>query len=376
MNQKTILKIYLCGAWVFALMAATGACAQDHATSISLESMYAKCLQGQMNDVLEWWDQQDHDDLTDDQIALRKRYESRFVNGKDLPSDHISHPEIAQLQRSFERYWLSALIHPDEVDQAERTLAKELETLSGIEHGAQMSPDTFKVHLEAWALDRGYHALLVGKTAHLRDCFIWKVDSVARYTIPLVQDTVMVEVHLMSDFLSFGWMGFTTFDRTHAGGWATREALFAVKESYDLESESYQVSYLCHEGQHFLDYQHFPRLTGTDLEYRAKLVELIMAQERHHILLQHFQTHAADLPGQHHPRANFLLTTHLQQWMREQVADFDGDWNSVSKADIRKGSLALLKAHTKLLNALGADRVESAWDIPEKVEDKSAAQHE
>ena len=39
------------------------------------------------------------------------------------------------------------------------------------------------------------------------------------------------------------------------------------------------ISYLAHESRHFEDYQLFPKLKSADLEYRAKLTELSMANE-------------------------------------------------------------------------------------------------
>src|SRR4029077_9164441 len=65
---------------------------------------------------------------------------------------------------------------------------------------------------------------------------------------------------------------------THTDGWATAMTLYAVRSAYDIESESFRVSYLAHEAQHFADYGRFPKLARPEREYRAKLTELAEAQ--------------------------------------------------------------------------------------------------
>ncbi len=58
------------------------------------------------------------------------------------------------------------------------------------------------------------------------------------------------------------------------------DALYCVAQAYKyrFSSEAFRVSYLNHEAQHFSDYQRFPGLSPVNLEYRAKLAELIAAK--------------------------------------------------------------------------------------------------
>lgn len=82
----------------------------------------------------------------------------------------------------------------------------------------------------------------------------------------------------MDEFVTLGWTEFATMDKYHPGGWATDDALNCVKKAYDVSSETFLISYLAHEGRHCSDYKHFPKLRNSaDLEYRAKLTELSMA---------------------------------------------------------------------------------------------------
>ena len=56
------------------------------------------------------------------------------------------------------------------------------------------------------------------------------------------------------------------------------KGLFAVVPAYkSLQDETFSVRFLAHESQHFADKRAFPNLKSWELEYRAKLVELALA---------------------------------------------------------------------------------------------------
>jgi hypothetical protein len=50
---------------------------------------------------------------------------------------------------------------------------------------------------------------------------------------------------VLLDFVSLGWAAHATGDRSHTGGWATTTELYAVRDAYDLDSESLRVSVSC-----------------------------------------------------------------------------------------------------------------------------------
>lgn len=75
------------------------------------------------------------------------------------------------------------------------------------------------------------------------------------------------------DYISFG--------ETGTGGWSNGDGLIhCVRSAYDLESEDFRVSLLKHEAQHAMDQARYRSITNEELEYRAKLVELIYSKER------------------------------------------------------------------------------------------------
>ena len=75
-------------------------------------------------------------------------------------------------------------------------------------------------------------------------------------------------------------MDYLTFGRFGTGGWASPDGTInCIEKAYDFNSERFLVSLLKHEAQHTVDMKEFPGITATELEYRAKLVELHYATE-------------------------------------------------------------------------------------------------
>ena len=82
-------------------------------------------------------------------------------------------------------------------------------------------------------------------------------------------------VNILKGFVFRGWMDYLTFGRFGTGGWASPDGTInCIEQAYDFESERFLVSLLKHEAQHASDMKRFPAITPTELEYRAKLVEL------------------------------------------------------------------------------------------------------
>ena len=86
-------------------------------------------------------------------------------------------------------------------------------------------------------------------------------------------------------------MDYLTFGQFGTGGWASKDGTInCVEKAYDFESDRFQISFLKHEAQHTVDMKQFPGITATELEYRAKLVELIYFNDAG--LLQKFLSEA------------------------------------------------------------------------------------
>lgn len=132
--------------------------------------------------------------------------------------------------------------------------------------------------------NKGYH-FLHGKTSGYYGPYIWKTEELKHYTVELPDGTQEYTVKFLDDFLSKSWIDYLSFGDTGTGGWSNGDGLIhCVKSSYDLESETFQVSLLKHEAQHAADLVRFKNMSIDDLEYRAKLVELIYSTKRNMLL--------------------------------------------------------------------------------------------
>ena len=119
---------------------------------------------------------------------------------------------------------------------------------------------------------------------------------------------------MLDNFSSLGWSDFATCGRRGTGGWATSEALFAVRPRYaSIETEEFRVTFLGHETQHFADYARFPGLPQWELEYRAKLTELALATETRARVLRKFTEDQGDDPASPHAYANKLVLVALRE---------------------------------------------------------------
>ena len=198
--------------------------------------------------------------------------------------------------------------------------------------------------------DHGTHRLQridLGIGSHRNPAFVI-------YTFDLHKDQMKVPVVMMKDFISLGWIQFATLGRHYPGGWATKDTLFCVRQAYDLDSENFQISYLAHEGRHLDDYQLFPELKSPDLEYRAKLTELSLADESLFDLLSFFMHQSNKASKNPHQFANYCLIRDLSQHLfKKDFEDNLEQWQKVGKVKINKAALKLLKRNTRQLQKEG-----------------------
>lgn len=120
----------------------------------------------------------------------------------------------------------------------------------------------------------GYHSLF-GKTQGYYGPYIWRDTVPTVYLVELPDGKAEYTVNILKGFVFRGWMDYLTFGRFGTGGWASPDGTInCIEQAYDFESERFLVSLLKHEAQHASDMKRFPAITPTELEYRAKLVEL------------------------------------------------------------------------------------------------------
>jgi len=242
---------------------------------------------------------------------------------------------------------------------AEATLADELCAVT--EHARSGDDEADLAATEADVArgfdERGYR-FLGGRTPPYMGAYVWSRTEVRPFTATLPgAGPEEVTVHFLHDFLIRGWLHWQTFGEQGAGGWYQQDAeewpdgLYCVAERYpDPETNpAFQVSLLGHEAQHVADHRAFPGLTSVELEYRAKLVELIgydSVDDR----LRFFVADAADDPERPHPQAAHRIVERLAERLFGRAAAGAG-WDAVEYEHVRRESLALLDEDTARLTA-------------------------
>ncbi|MFC3550566.1 hypothetical protein ACFOLC_06000 [Lysobacter cavernae] len=192
----------------------------------------------------------------------------------------VSEPWVREALRLYQDYWWQSLQAPAQRSTQEVALFRQLQTHLGKAGSAATDLDSLEPLLQQALLERGYHAQL-GRTLPLRDLMLWHTQTTRYYDVELPEGQHRARVELLDDFASRGWGSYARCGRGGAAGWATAEALYAVVPAYvdGLDSEAFRVVFLGHETQHFADQNAYPGITPWELEYRAKLVELVQARE-------------------------------------------------------------------------------------------------
>lgn len=252
-------------------------------------------------------------------------------------------PAVAAILQAYRRYWTTVLMQRTPAAQAEAGLSAALRA-AGVPARHDLAAQT-----EA-ALDlvrgHGLHAL-AGVTPPLHEFMLWRHQATAVEAAVLPEGVVEVPVTRLEGFVSLGWLAHATCGHHHTGGWATDEGLMVVSAAWDFSSEAYRVSLLAHEAQHFADRCHHPELDAADLEYRAKLTEIAVAEDNPHDLLKAFAAQAR--PGRARPHA------HASHWLLVRLREHLGgvDPATAAPAALRAAARAERVAHDQALEAGG-----------------------
>lgn len=136
----------------------------------------------------------------------------------------------------------------------------------------------------------GYH-FLGGKTNGHYGPYVWKTTTPATYTVELTDTVSKYTVNILSGFIMRSWMDYLTFGEKGTGGWTSPDGTInCVESAYDFESEKFKISLLKHEARHAEDMKRWKNIEPWQLEYRAKLTELVYTSGAN--LLQKFMSEA------------------------------------------------------------------------------------
>lgn len=201
-------------------------------------------------------------------------------------------------------------MQPDATANAERKLEADLRNLLQLSPGAGW--DEIERSLQEAIEAEGFHPLM-GRTPPLLEMIVWKSETEEIRQVRLPEGEHRVVVKLLDQFESLGWSAYATCDRSFTGGWVSNDAIYAVRPGWkDLADENFAVSFVAHETQHFADKQRFGELESWELEYRAKLAELALADKTLPKLVKAFHANQGPDRAVPHSYANSLVISRLR----------------------------------------------------------------
>ncbi|MGG3562988.1 hypothetical protein ABES03_15455 [Neobacillus rhizosphaerae] len=322
---------------------------------MDVSRFYAYCLQGDVPAAYEYL--RSIKDKSKKLQALELKYHRRFFTEKPIFRIKSDDTWIRKVLLAYYQYFIAALTKQNR-SEAEIQLAQSLAPCIP-NNPSDMDLDQIEGQLEVLFKNKGYH-FLGGLTGPFRGPYIWKTMEKKEFRVELPYLTEEITVYFLSDFLLQSWIHFSTFGEKRAGGWAKPEGLYFVNDrpkekKINLDSTEFQVSYLKHEAQHLSDYTRFPNLKPKDLEYRAKLVELIYEPNSFRLLKKFFYEGKND-PRFPHPYSSYVLMGKLTQlaFSDEEIVEVE-QWKTVQSSMIQNWALRLYDEHTKQLDKMGKE---------------------
>ena len=326
----------------------------EQSDRLDLKQIYGYGLKGEIDKALQKLETSTPNNEED--IEFKEKFFKRFKYREDK-TDYIASRDksVKELLTIYRDYWRKGLLNKDDnFDEEFKGNLLSLFIESNKKHrftDVAINNETLPIVFEDYIDSKKMYTVGFDKTGKFYDLLVWKTNEVKQYEVELMGELVRVDVYWMDNFVSLGWTSYARLEQRYPGGWATKEALYAVSKGYDRRSESFKVNYLKHEAQHFQDYQQFPSLKSYDLEYRGKLVELYYGDKELYERLYYFIDNAKYDKSNSHPFANYCVISDMSQKIfgQEMVVD-KSHWGSLDKLEIQQAAKDIYQLNTLKLS--------------------------
>jgi hypothetical protein len=332
--------------------------AQEDSVKLDTRKILSFALDADVSSALKLFETDSTRQMSGQNKKMKAEFEKRFKFGEDK-STYLEDREkfgINDLLKIYAEYWRASLL--DNKNNYDTVLGADLflffknkYSLSGLNVADSLLTDTLDYFLKKYIGESGLFTTGLGKTGKLTDLLAWRNQKDTMYKFNLADEVLNVKVVLMTEFASLGWEEYATLGTYYPGGWATDDALYCVKDAYDLTSENFLVSYLAHESRHFRDYKLFDnKLSGAELEYRAKLTELSLAKKSLINLISFFITNANYESDNAHNIADYCVIRDLSAKLFKSGIEKDiNKWEAIDADKISEASKSILKENTEML---------------------------
>lgn len=245
-----------------------------------------------------------------EQTELYSRYADIFEREHYLTYD----TELNDILTIYQKYYRDVFYLRIDREKASDRLRTRLIEFLGIDDKNAELDGIEENCLEEMFRNRGLY-FMGGRTSGYYGPYIWRTSETRTYEVELPDGVQTYTVKLLDGFISRSWADYLSFGKIGTGGWTDSGGIInCIKSSYDLDSESFKISLLKHEAQHARDLTADPNMTSENLEYRAKLVELIYSSERS--LIEQFihESEASDKDNGHAAAANRIVEGYTRKF--------------------------------------------------------------
>ncbi|HWO76749.1 MAG TPA: hypothetical protein VNM69_12740 [Bacillus sp. (in: firmicutes)] len=305
--------------------------------------VWKHCLSGNIREAYQLLEREQN--LSEEWQRFREDLFERFFAWKPtFPKPPIP-KKLQPFLDCYFSYLSQVLLQQIERKQAEEKLAQNLSMLVK-KPGSTM--EELEGDIKILFEKEGFH-FLGGKTEPFYGPYIWTANEEREYEVEIPLGKQRLKVIFMHGFILRGWLDFATCGRRGAGGWAKKEELYCVYEAYKdiLDSSKFQVSYLKHEAQHADDFKRFPGLKSFELEYRAKLVELIYEETPR--IINQLIAEADQNPDFPHHYSSYLIVEDIEKLSGIPLSCIVADFTSEEMEKVRLAAKRVFLQHTASL---------------------------
>ena len=264
-----------------------------------------------------------------------------------------SNKVLNSISNIYKDYWKIKLLKKSNISQADSILPRNLYSYFKSKNLTQLSFNEYSTdELIKIIKNQGAKAELFYLN-EINGIIIWDEEIVKNYRIELPKDTIQVDVTIIQNYLLRDWQTYATVGDSQTGGWVNRHTgkIYCNEGRYDFSSEGFLISYLKHEGLHFVDVKKYKNLSAADLEYRSKVVEFMYLDDFLHDRIEEFIIFASSRNRDFsHPYANYVIIKDLSRIFFN--SNFESDiskWKKIPVEKINAASLKLLEKNNAIL---------------------------
>lgn len=240
-----------------------------------------------------------------DQADRYQRYMDWLEHEKYTAYDATD--DVNRVLTIYQQYYRDVFYDCMDREKAAGHLHVRLCALLGVDEANTALDDLEQEHLPVLFERRGL-SFMGGKTSGYYGPYVWRTTENVTYDVELPEGRQRYGVKLLDGFLTCSWMDALSFGMIGAGGWTDGDGIInCVKSAWNPDSEHFQVSLLKHEAQHARDLIRYEHMSSADLEYRAKLVELIYSRERNLLIPFAQEANSGDQSNGHAAAASKIL---------------------------------------------------------------------